>query len=302
MQRILRTSSSDPPQVPERLTKAFTEHELQEIFRLLGPIGELRDAARYFFLVALLWTARAFSRAVPDGGWFRWQTWPDRSKEIARSFESSVSCMLADVATANWADESPPVRAYIADARNLPRPSDSVDGFITSPPYANRHDYSRVFHIDLLLLGLAESQITKLRHGSIRSHVEAKTPDGYKCIAKESGTTESLEEVLEQLPTNADARIRPLLKGYFEDLYLSLLEIRRVLRPGGKAAYVVGNVRHAGVMVPVDEILAALALRAGLSFEGAWVLRLRGNSAQQMASYGREPARETVVLLSKAAK
>ena len=302
LQGILSSSSCNLPEVPERLSKAFTEQELQEIFRLLEPIAELRDATRHFFLVAVLWTARAFSRAVPDGGWFRWQTWPDRSKEIRQSFESRVSCMLADVAALNWTDRSPVVRAYLADARKLPRSSDSVDGFITSPPYANRHDYSRVFHIDLLLLGLAESQITKLRHGSIRSHVEAKTPNGYESAAQECGTTESLEEVLEQLPADADARIKPLLEGYFEDIYLSLLEIRRVLRTGGRAAYVVGNVRHAGVMVPVDKILAALAIQAGLRFEAAWVLRLRGNSAQQMATFGREPARETVILLSKDAQ
>ncbi len=299
LQTILCGSSSGLPQVPERLSKAFTEQELEEIFALLEPISELQDTTRYFFLVALLWTVRAFSRAVPDGGWFRWQTWSDRSREIKQSFESTVSCMLADVATVNWTDDIPFAQAYIADARKLPRPCDSVDGFITSPPYANRHDYSRVFHIDLLLLGVAESQITKLRHGSIRSHVEATPPNGYRRALEGYRTTEPLGEIIEQLPPNADARIRPMLEGYFEDIYLSLLEMRRVLRPGGRAAYVVGNVRHAGVMVPVDEILAALAVQAGLKFEAAWVLRFRGNSAQQMASYGREPARETVVLLSK---
>ena len=299
LRRILSSRSVDGLQVPERLSKAFTKQELQEVFSLLRPINELQEATRHFFLVALLWTARAFSRAVPDGGWFRWQEWPNRSGEIRQSFETTVSCMLADVAALNWPDDKVPVRACIADARKLPCTSESVDGFITSPPYANRHDYSRVFHIDLLLLGLAESQITKLRHGSIRSNVEAKGPKLYKRGLENLSMTESLKIVLEKLPSNADARIKPLLEGYFEDIYLSLLEMGRVLRLGGRAAYVVGNVRHAGVMVPVDEILADLAVRAGLSFEAAWVLRLRGNSAQQMGQYGREPARETVVLLSK---
>ena len=176
------------------------------------------------------------------------------------------------------------------------------DGLITSPPYANRHDYSRVFHIDLLLLGLAESEVKTLRHGSIRSHVEAKRPDGYKNMLKNYNVPEPLEAVLGKVNAHADSRIKPLLKGYFEDIYLSLLEVSRILRPGGRAAYVVGNVRHAGVMVPVDEIVAALAFQVKLTFDVGWVLRLRGNSAQQMAHYGREPARETVVLLSKDAQ
>ena len=299
MQRILNSRSGDGPLVPERLSKAFTGKELKELFSLLEPIRVLQDNTRCFFQVALLWTARAFSRAVPDGGWFRWQEWPDRSGEVRQSFESTVSRMLADVAALDWHDGDPPVRACIADARELPCESDSVDGFITSPPYPNRHDYSRVFHIDLLLLGLAESQVTKLRHGSIRSHVEAKSPKVNKHGFEPSFMTESLEMVLKELPFDADARIKPLLEGYFEDIYLSLLDMGRVLRLGGRAAYVVGNVRHAGVMVPVDEILAELAVGAGLRFEAAWVMRLRGNSAQQMGQYGREPARETIVLLSK---
>jgi hypothetical protein len=104
---------------------------------------------------------------------------------------------------------------------------------------------------------------------------------------------------LDDLPKDADPRIARLLKGYFEDLFLSLQELHRVLRPGGKIAYVIGNVRHAGTMVPVDEILVQLASGAGLVFDCAWVMRQRGNSAQQMGKFGREAARETVVLLTK---
>ena len=299
LQVILRSSKESVFPVPERLSKAFTENEIKAIFKLLGPIKHLRGALRSFFLVALLWTAKSFSRAVPDGGWFRWKEWPDRSEEIVQSFEYRVTCMIEDVEDLDWSIDSPAVRARLADARKLPLPGASVDGFITSPPYANRHDYSRIFHIDLLLFGLAEPAVTKLRHRSIRSHVEAKRPSGYKYKLKGYSAPESLKTVLNELPTDADPRIKQLVKGYFEDIYLSLLEAGRILRPGGRIAYVVGNVRHAGTMIPVDEILADMASHAGLIFDAAWVMRLRGNSAQQMGQYGREPARETIVLFSK---
>ena len=52
-------------------------------------------------------------------------------------------------------------------------------------------------------------------------------------------------------------------------------------------------------MVPVDEILAQIGEQAGYSFMEAWVVRLRGNSAQQMGRFGREPARESVVFLRR---
>ena len=210
-----------------------------------------------------------------------------------------MSFMLDDVRTLNWPGLGRAKPARLADARRLPLLGSCADGFITSPPYANRHDYSRVFHIALLLLGAGEAGVKKLRHRSIRSHVEAKTPHSRLRRLEDYSRPALLEEVLEDLPATADGRIHRLLSGYFEDVYLSLLEVARILRPGGTAAYVVGNVRHAGVMVPTDTITAELAQQTGLQFEEGWVMRVRGNAAQQMKRYGREPSRESVILLSK---
>ncbi len=299
--RIMSAPLDDSPQVPDRLSRAFTDAELQEIFTLLNPIRTLRGASRSFFVVALLSAVREFSRAVPDGGWFRWQEWPDRSTEIRGAFEGTMSLMMADVQALNWSENECTATARRADARQLPISSSFVDGLITSPPYANRHDYSRVFHIELLLLGEAESDVTKLRHRSIRSHVEAKSPRGFKHLLEAYKPPSLLNETLQALPPNADKRVKRFLRGYFQDIYLSLIEVARVLRPGGRAAYVVGNVRHAGVMVPVDEITTELAKQAGLEFEIAWIMRERGNAAQQMGRYGRQASRESVVLLSKRA-
>ena len=299
MQTILNSRLADECPIPARLARAFTDRELRQIFVLLRQIRTLRGHLRDFFLVALIWSVRSFSRAIPDGGWLRWQDWPDRSEGIPRAFEESVGRMIEDIETLNWSHDIPIAQACLADARRLPLPDASVDGLVTSPPYANRHDYSRIFHIDLLLLGLAEPEVTKLRHKSFRSHVEAKRPNGYELRLKGYNAPESLRAILDGLPAEADPRIAPLLKGYFEDIYLSLLEVKRILRSGGRAAYVLGNVRHAGLMVRVDEITADLARQAGLEFDAAWVVRLRGNSAQQMGHYGREPSRETVVLMSK---
>ena len=299
LQTVLNANLDDTSQISGRLSKAFTKEELREIYSLLAPIRKMRRRDRLFFLTALLRAAKDFCRAVPDGGWFRWQTWPNRSDEIRQAFIDRVACMLEDIQSLNWKENVPPSRARLADARKLPLLDSSIDGLISSPPYANRHDYSRVFHIDLLLLGLAEPEVTKLRYGSIRSHVEAKGPDGFKSRLKSYSAPNVFQAVLEEIPADADPRIMPLLKGYVEDIYLSLLEVGRVLKPGGRAAYVIGNVRHAGVMVPVDVILAELARQAGLTFDCAWVMRLRGNSAPQMKKYGRQPSRETIVFFAK---
>lgn len=299
-QRILAAASAEAPRVPHRLSRAFTDAELSEMFTLLLPIRSLR-AARPFFMVAFLSAIGEFSRAVPDGGWFRWREWPDRSTEIRDAFTATASRMMADVQALNWPRGEREAMVRRADARRLPIGSACIDGLITSPPYANRHDYSRVFHIELLLLGEAEPAVTRLRHRSIRSHVEAKPPRGLARRLEAYKPPAPLSEALRALPSTTENRVMRFLQGYFEDLYLSLVEAARILRSGGRAAYVVGNVRHGGVMVPVDEITVELAGAAGLDFETAWVMRERGNAAQQMGRYGRQASRESVVLLSKAA-
>ena len=207
--------------------------------------------------------------------------------------------MVEDVQALNWKESVLPSQARLADARKLPLPDSSVDGLITSPPYANRHDYSRIFHIDLLLLGLGEHEVTKLRHESIRSHVEAKGPTGYKRRLKGYRRPCALQEILEMLPGDADSRIKPLLNGYFEDIYLSLQEIGRILKLGGAGSLRCRKRSPCRGDDPVDEIMAELAPQAGLAFDAAWVLRLRGNSAQQMKQYGRQPSRETMVFFAK---
>jgi len=232
---------------------------------------------------------------VPDGGWFRWVEKPDQSTQVNALFQQYARLQIQDLPEAqkndleNW-------RVTVQDARTLDGIEDEFDALITSPPYPNRHDYSRIFHIELLSLGISEDEIFKLRFASIRSHVEAR---GVRSNLSGYTLPRALQDCLDALPTKSDVRIPEMLRGYFEDMYLCLRAAYWRLKPGALAAFVVGNVRHAGVMIPVDEILAQVGQQIGFGLETGWVARLRGNSAQQMGVYGREPARETVVFLRK---
>ena len=72
-----------------------------------------------------------------------------------------------------------------------------------------------------------------------------------------------------------------------------------MIRPGGSLAFVIGNVRHAGIHIPADELLGEIGERAALQWQDTWVIRMRGNSAQQMGRFGRLPSRESVVFFRK---
>ena len=300
-----------PPQ-SQRLTRAFTPAERATLFGLREAIADLQDEGlRDFFLVALLSIVPEFSRAVADGGWFRWVERSDQAEAIAPRLWQRVEEWVSDLAPSQRR-RLPPVQVHLWDARALDQlkvqtrePGTQVGPFqalITSPPYPNRHDYTRIFQIELLLLGLGEEKILELRHRSLHSHVEARA-----CPTDHSGRTprnandgnyrppELLTWHLARLPEGTDPRVRRMLEGYFHDLFLVLRSAREVLAPGARLALVVGNVRHGGVLFPVDEILREVGEQADYRFLEAWVVRLRGNSAQQMGRFGRVPSRETVV-------
>ena len=86
-----------------------------------------------------------------------------------------------------------------------------------------------------------------------------------------------------------------MIEGYFLDIYLSLLELKRVCARGAKIALVVGNVQYRGEAIAVDELTAEIGEQAALHYETLFIARLRGNSAQQMKLWGKTPSRETVV-------
>ena len=280
------------PSLPKRLEKAFTRDELAHVTGLQQRIEGLPRPSADFFRLALLRVQQRVSRGVPDGGWFRWVEKDDQSRQIALWFRQQADLQIAEVKQ----DTDGSVQVFLDDARHLENIQGTFDLVITSPPYPNRHDYSRIFHIELLSLGLEEESIKQFRRKSIRSHVEASSPP----IAPVGYTMPAiLRDALSRLPQRTDPRIKSMLRGYFEDMYLTLNALSRRLNRGAVCALVVGNVRHAGVMVPVDEIIADIGEQIGYVFERAWVARLRGNSAQQMGRFGREPARESVVFLRK---
>ncbi len=200
----------DLPTLPARMRKAFTPNELAHLYGLRQQIAQLPQLYANFFLLVLLRTQQRISRAVPDGGWFRWVQKPDQSTLIAGWFEEQAKVHMEDVPTEAF--RYPSIQLLYDDARRLDRLQGVFDLVVTSPPYPNRHDYSRIFHIELLTIGLREDEVRQFRYSSLRSHVEAKQPvqinGSYPSFPK-------LEKALASLPDSADPRILPMLRGYF---------------------------------------------------------------------------------------
>ena len=273
---------------------ALPHGRLEALDSVAAAIDKLdcTSAERDFFRLALIAILPRFSRAVANGGWLRWSTEGIEAGAVEEVFGARVEMMLSDLPD-EVVEDGRVWKTGRADARQLPDPDGTYTAVITSPPYPNRHDYTRVFGVELMFEFLDWEGNRALRHQSFHSHPEARPK---RPAAEEYVAPEGLERSVEHLE---DARIQRMLRGYFLDMHLCLREIVRVCRGGAKIAFVVGNARYGGKALLVDEFTAELGERAGLACEEIRAVRWRGNSAQQMGKYGRVASRESVVIFQK---
>lgn len=245
--------------LPGKLLGAFDALDLT--IASLEATNDVRD----FFRLALLSTIPEYSRAIAGGGWLKWVEKQNSVSDFYAAFTRHVSLMLQDLDSALW-PEGASWTVGQADARSLPDHVGTYSAVITSPPYPNRHDYTRVFGVELMFGFLDWEQTRQLRYQSFHSHPEAhpmrpKT-NGYDPLDRLNKTIDEIREKEE------NSRVIRMLKGYFLDLYITLREVYRVCRRDAKVAFVVGNAQYRGVPVAVDEFTAEIGEQAGLNTHG----------------------------------
>lgn len=280
---------------PNLIQRAFPGKALDILSHIRREIYFVESKKiRELFLLALLSILKNFSKAIPNGGWLRWSNHRIHWSQIIPAFRKQVELMINDLTLTSSNHSENRWKAFVADARELPKSDKLFDCLITSPPYPNRHDYTRIFNIELLFAFLNQQEIKKLRYQSFESHVESHPQRTSGVSYNEPALLESTLAELEAKPH--DERIPPMLRGYFKDSYLNLKTSVQLMKPGAKMAYVVGNACYSGVKIYVDEVLANIGQEMGLEVERIMAVRYRGNSSQQMGQYGRQPSRESVVI------
>jgi site-specific DNA-methyltransferase (cytosine-N4-specific) len=283
---------------PELVRKALPGKLLGAFDAVHQAIVSLKASPqeRDFFKLALFATIPKFSRAVATGGWLKWVVRRKTITALPSAIAERVDLMLEDLPPASSSQKSL-WRVEQADARALPDDTAAYTAVITSPPYPNRHDYTRVFGVELMFGFLDWEQTRQLRYQSFHSQ-----PEAHPVRPKANNYTQPRHlawAVARIRKKGEDPRVLDMIEGYFLDLYLTLREVRRVCKKGARVAFVVGNAQYRGVSIPVDELTAEVGEQAGLKCEKLIVARYRGNSAQQMAEYGRQPSRESVVVFRK---
>lgn len=263
------------------VTAAFSAEQLDELDGIVGWAETLEPPIADFFRLALASAIEPHSRLQKAGGWLKAVESPGETGPITPTFRARVDAM------AHALDGRPrprhEARVDLADARALPWEEGSVALVLTSPPYLNKHDYTRVFCLELAVAcGMSWADIKELRHSTLRSHVEAHEPP------EEIGAPYAFtDEWIRLAGDGLDDRLPRLIRGYFRDMGAVLKQLYRVVAPGGHIVMVVGDVRFAGFVLPAAEFLAQIAEQLGLERVAMQIARHRGNSAQQMKEHGR---------------
>ncbi len=186
-----------------------------------------------------------------------------------RKFLAAVDHVAANCVNKNDGDRGPAARVSLGDARALPVQDASIDLVVTSPPYLNAIDYIRCSKFSLVWMGYRIPDLRKVRAASV----------GTETTKNESHNDVEIQAIV------SDLKLKPrlsrhdeaVLTRYVEDMHQAMREVARVLAPGGKAVYVIGENTVRGTYIRTARIISAIALLCGLRIEGRRVRQFPAN-------------------------
>jgi site-specific DNA-methyltransferase (cytosine-N4-specific) len=299
LQKPVKTPKSKFPNIAI-IEKAFPKKVQEEILFYKETILEFEPPVRDFLMLGLISILEQISYTSKDGQFLRLVE--KKIPPVKNVLRKQLVQMIADLCQQEqflFKKGQSKVEIFEGDARELCIPKEywgKVTAIITSPPYLNRYDYSRTYALELCTISVETfDEMREIRHKLLRSHIESR-----EHIGKEINLP-VLDEILHALAKKQlnNDRIPIMIRGYFEDMNLVIMNLARYLKNNGKVALVIANAQFEGEYVPTDLILCELAKQYGLLTEKILITRFKGNSSQQMAKYGRRPVRETIVFWRK---
>jgi hypothetical protein len=278
-----------PP--PALLAAAYSAGALAELHALRISI-EARASARSP-VGRLLWLALAsILRGCSHAGTASWQyVLPRKRKTRVAAPRDALALQLARRVLDMRSLERPRPQARLlgGDARSCAGVADrSIDLVVTSPPYANNYDYADATRLEQTFFGevrgWGDLQQASRRH-LVRACSQHTTAErlalgpllGDAAVAPISDELGAVCLALGERRLEHAGRksYHTMVAAYFGDLSRVFSALGRVVRPGGRVCFVVGDSAPYGVHVPVDEWFVRLAHAQGFSLEERRLVRAR---------------------------
>jgi DNA modification methylase len=297
---------------PELIMKCFLPETLFELLTIRNSIPKLKcsEETKSFLNVSLICVLRDVSIAATG--------WPyiapnkikitSTSKKGAETYFKRVLKMYSDfnLIKRKALTVKTNHNIFLGDSRDTKEliDTDSVDHIFTSPPYLNNFDYADRTRLEMYFMGAANNwgEISdKIRTKLITSATTqiSRLDERYNfsnefirdCPNVYSVLRDSVNSLSELRLTKGGKKSYDLLiVGYFNDLYNILKENQRVLKPGKKGLYILGDSAPYGVHIPTDVLIGEIGKCVGFSDYKIDVLRLRGGK------WAHNPQRHSVAL------
>ncbi len=152
---------------------------------------------------------------------------------------------------------------YTASTLALPIPDNTIDFVLTSPPYCTRIDYAVSMKPELAILNFKTNQEFK----TLRKNIIGTTTVEKKIVEPQLHWGESCLDFLNNIKKHESrASSTYYYKNhtqYFNGMYLSLVEIYRVMKPSGKFILVVQNSYYKEFLNDIAKYLTEMSLNIG---------------------------------------
>ena len=220
------------------------------------------------------------------------EKWLDRVRTFAADLDlvKSHKDVLSDV--------------YNIDSRSASQTciaAHSVDAVITSPPYPNEKDYTRITRLESVFLGFVrdKEQLRNQKKQLVRSNTRGvyRLDDDHLAL-KANGRVDKLAQSIEEKrielnkTSGFEKNYSLVVRQYFGGMARHFQSLSRYLKPGALLAYVVGDqASYFQIMIRTGELLADVATQVGYEHLKTDLFRTR------IATATRAQLREEVVIL-----
>ncbi|MDR2104143.1 MAG: site-specific DNA-methyltransferase [Deferribacteraceae bacterium] len=233
----------------DRIDYWFLPEQKEELLYILTLILEIKDKKiKDFFLIAFAQILKSCSI------WLQRSIKPtrDKCKKVNKPIElflrQAKKMILRHVDFNRRLDKDVKnkIDSYriikCGDSRELPCKDESAALAVTSPPYVTSYEYADLHQLPLLWLGYLD-ELADFRKKFIGSAHKTR-----EAIDMKSETANSIVAGFGKNKKGVETR------NYFSDMLESFIELKRVLRKGGKACIVIGNTEFKGVKILNAEV------------------------------------------------
>ena len=305
------TEAAFPPETEEGLARARS---------FIDSVKDVDVQAILNFLCMSVLEAVSFTRK--DGQYLRWDYRSGRQLrgrvnkgpilQLGEAIQGRAAEILEDMDRLKDSYGGGSVQLIMGSSLEKLRrlPTASYDMVITSPPYANRYDYTRTYALELAWLGYDQEAFSAMRQNLLSATVENRSKrewlreaygnsklvrTAFEMFESQGAIHEVLAILRERSKELGNPHVIRLLEGYFLEMAVVIAELGRIVRPGGAVIMINDNVQYHGEEVPVDMVLSDYAEKSGFSCKQIWALpRGKGNASQQMGRFGRRELRKCV--------